>query len=316
MIKKFISGNRCGLHVFTLILTLATNRAIAFDLTTTAVTWGVHVTKSLPGGGDSGDQKGASLSFENNAGKPALTGNFALSWDGYQFGSGVASPSAEYVWTDSIGGAAQAALDSTSNTPNAWEFKAIDTIGQASLKPGHVLTGGDATFSLDYQTDKNFEMKKYFIEEAFTPNVPDLDIGKFDHTVGRDATPEKKSQEWMVDFQWRPLPAIDEGWNLDSGSSNETDANILRLVGEMNANLSINCVRNLFNLESVILGGDFKYFWLPEEIDTKNHNYLDVTLDSDFTDNFGFEIEYSSGEDSPDFTFENKWSGGFTIKFI
>lgn len=258
-----------------------------------------------------GPTKGAQFGFTNDrhAGTPtSYNAQFYLKWDMTKIlFKGLANNAPREgggFWLNSLATSVQGKIDSTDDaTSDAWRSRLeADVYDEFNPNDDALVNGIQSTFSAKDESDRNFRSNRVGVEWWLTPMAQRLCIGRY--------SGDKNS--W-VRVRWRPYIGLDAGGTTSDAAQADTPDSSLWLMAKGKFEVSFNGIQNVLKLKGVILSAEDRLVYLTEQSTT--HDYLKAELNLQFTDNIGFALDYTVGEDSPKFQREDVLTGAITVKF-
>jgi hypothetical protein len=237
---------------------------------------------------------------------------------------------------------AEGHVSSADNKANdAWRFRAglewdvpfgATTANHTNPHTGHNEGPGYkdwlyATLSYKFEANRDFNVTKHMAELEITPSIPALFIG----TRASDALIDQNGDKyghWQqkrppLDFRWRPYFDVDAGKTADDGTTTaaggvlpvEMNHTILRLRPRAHVDVWLNFLKDALAFESVRAFADCEYSYLPLEDTKRNHRYFQTGVVFGFNKNVGFNLTYTTGENSPEFHHDHTLTGSLTVGF-
>ena len=258
-----------------------------------------------------GATKGAEIGFTNDrhADTPtSYNAQFYLQWDlTKKLLKGIyTQPDYEKggLYLNSLALSAQGKIDSTDNkTDDAWRFRLeANMYDELNTRDDAAVSGILSTFSAKDESNRDFNINRVGVEWWLTPMAQKLWVGRYSGTPNG----------W-VRVRWRPYIGLDAGGTTTDTLHASSQESNLWLMAKGKVDISLNGLQRALKLQGVILSAEDRAVYLTET--GKTHNYFVGSLNVDFTDTFGFALDYTEGEDSPAFTREDVMTGSLTVKF-
>jgi hypothetical protein len=204
----------------------------------------------------------------------------------------------------------QGKLSSANDTnTDAWRYRATlngrYTANATSTNPDSIVgLTWDASF--EDEASRDFDYNRISGEVNLTPTIPLLAMGVY--------KPDPSDKPSPFRFRWRPYFGLNAGSvTSDRRNAAEGADDTLWLVGKLVAKLQLDFIARALNFSEVSLFAEDHITDLSES-DTW-HNYFIGGLNLMMSDNFGFSLSYTIGEDSPKFMKEEVFKGAFGVKF-
>jgi len=215
------------------------------------------------------------------------------------------------AWDLNLGASVQGKLTSEKATDvDAWRFRTTLS-GRYTFNPTsqdlNKMFGLVWDLSAKDEANRDFKYNRVGAEFTVATVAPALAMGIYKPSPGQDHLPP-------IQFRWQPTLGLDAGATTNNSARLANGSNdTLWLTAHGLAKIRLNFISQALKLEEVSLYADDKITYLSDA--GTAHNYLKTGLNIMFSKNFGISLDYSLGEDSPQFKKEESFNGAFTIQF-